>query len=144
MTHPTVDFETKHLPEKHDTIAPDDSLIRVLVRSGRGSMAHGTLPPRGVSRAITHRTVEEIWYVTEGRGQVWRKQGQREVEIDVGPGTSLSIPPGTHFQFRTVGDKPLRFIMCTMPPWPGEDEAIRVPDHWPVDLEAGVESAGDH
>jgi hypothetical protein len=23
--------------------------------------------------------------------------------------------------------------MCTMPPWPGELEAVRVPDHWLVD-----------
>jgi mannose-6-phosphate isomerase-like protein (cupin superfamily) len=82
--------------------------------------------------AVTHQTVEELWYVTEGRGQVWRKQGDYEEVVDVVPGTALTIPLGAHFQFRTVGDAPLRFVMCTMPPWPGAHEALRVPDHWPV------------
>ncbi len=67
-----------------------------------------------------------------GRGQVWRKQDGRELVVDVEPGTALTIPTGVHFQFRTTGPEPLRFVMCTMPPWPGEQEAVRVPDHWPV------------
>jgi mannose-6-phosphate isomerase-like protein (cupin superfamily) len=67
---------------------------------------------------------------------VWRKLNGREEEIEVGPGTSLSIPLGAQFQFRTVGDDPLLFIMCTMPPWRDDvEEAVRVPDHWPVDSE---------
>jgi mannose-6-phosphate isomerase-like protein (cupin superfamily) len=123
-------FATKQLGAAHDVLAPDTSEIRLLVATSRGSMAHGTLPPGRVSLAVVHRTVEEVWYVTEGRGQVWRKDGEREAVVDVGPGTALSIPVGVHFQFRTVGPEPLRFIMCTMPPWPGPHEAPRVPDHW--------------
>jgi mannose-6-phosphate isomerase-like protein (cupin superfamily) len=73
-----------------------------------------------------------MWFVVGGRGQVWRMLDDDEVVVEAGPGTSLSIPTGTHFQFRTVGDEPFQFIMCTMPPWPGADEAVRVPDHWPV------------
>src|SRR5687768_12609037 len=122
----------KQLGDRYDVLAPDTSEIRLLTSVGRGSMAHGTLPPGGVSLAVAHRTVEELWYVTEGHGQVWRKLGDEESVIDVGPGTSLTIPTGTHFQFRTVGGEPLRFVMCTMPPWPGDQEAFRVPDHWPV------------
>jgi mannose-6-phosphate isomerase-like protein (cupin superfamily) len=125
-------FETKRLPADYDDLAPDGSEIRVLGRTARGSMAHGTLPPGGVSRAIVHRTVDEIWYVVGGRAEVWRKQGEREEVVETGPGTSLTIPLGTHFQFRTLGDEPFRFVMCTIPPWPGDDEALRVPDHWPV------------
>jgi hypothetical protein len=60
MPSPAVAFETKHLPDKHDAIAPDCSLIRVLARAKNGSMAHGTLPPGQVSLAVTHRTVEEL------------------------------------------------------------------------------------
>ena len=44
----------------------------------------------------------------------------------------MTIPTGAHFQFRTTGPEPLCFVMCTMPPWPGEQEAVRVPDHWPI------------
>ena len=79
--------------------------------------------------------------MTQGRGQVWRKQGEREEVIDVGPGSSLSIPVGTHFQFRNTGWEPLCFVMCTMPPWPGPQEAVRVPDHWPVDEASGPADA---
>jgi mannose-6-phosphate isomerase-like protein (cupin superfamily) len=127
-------FATKQLPEEHDVLAPDLCQIRLLTSVSRGSMAHGTLPPGDVSLAVAHRTVEEIWYVTEGEGEVWRKQGEGPGEVvAVGPGTSLTIPLGTHFQFRATGDPPLRFIMVTMPPWPGPDEAIRVEDYWPVE-----------
>jgi mannose-6-phosphate isomerase-like protein (cupin superfamily) len=122
----------KQLGDAYDALAPDTSEIRLLVATARGSLAHGTLPPGRVSLAIAHRTVEEVWYVTEGRGQVWRKQGGREAVVDVEPGTALVIPTGTHFQFRSTGPEPLRFVMWTMPPWPGKQEAIRVPDYWPV------------
>jgi mannose-6-phosphate isomerase-like protein (cupin superfamily) len=125
-------FVTKQLGEVHDVLAPDTSEIRLLVGTTRGSLAHGTLPPDRISLAIAHRTVEEVWYVTAGRGQVWRKLDGRELVVDVEPGTALTIPTGVHFQFRTIGSEPLRFVMCTMPPWPGEQEAVRVPDHWPV------------
>jgi len=125
-------FATKQLGEAYDVLAPDASEIRLLVGMARGSLAHGTLAPGRVSLAIAHRTVEEAWYVTGGRGQVWRKQGDHEVVVDVGPGTALTIPTGVHFQFRTTGPEPLTFVMCTMPPWPGEQEAVRVPGHWPV------------
>ncbi|HEU5432436.1 MAG TPA: cupin domain-containing protein [Thermomicrobiales bacterium] len=125
-------FATKQLGAAHDAFAPDRSEIRLLVATSRGSMAHGSLPPGRPSLAIVHRTVEEVWYVTEGRGQIWRKQGDHEATVDVGPGTALTIPVGVHFQFRAVGSEPLRFVMWTMPPWPGAHEAVRVPDHWPV------------
>ncbi len=132
----TTAIATKQLGDDYDTLAPDTSEIRLLVATSRGSLAHGTLAPGRVSLAVTHRTVEEVWYVTAGRGQVWRKHGEHETVVDVAPGTALTIPIGTHFQFRTTGSEPLRFVMCTMPPWPGEQEAVRVPDHWPV-VQAG-------
>ena len=59
-----------------DAAAPDGSEIRFLIDrrhgAGRASMVHVTLPAGQVSRPVRHRTVEEIWYVLEGRGQVWR------------------------------------------------------------------------
>ena len=129
---PTAAFATRQLGEKYDVLAPDTSEIRLLVGTTRGSLAHGTLPPGRASLAIAHRTVEEVWYVTAGQGQVWRKQGDHETVVDVEAGTALTIPTGVHFQFRSTGPAPLRFVMCTMPPWPGEQEAVRVPDHWQV------------
>lgn len=124
------DFETRLTPENVDAIAPDGSEIRLLTRVDGGSMAHCTLPPGAVSLAVTHKTVEEVWYFLEGAGQVWRKQGDREEVAEARPGLSLSIPLGTHFQFRNTGTSPLRFVIVTMPPWPGDDEAQRVADYW--------------
>jgi mannose-6-phosphate isomerase-like protein (cupin superfamily) len=93
-------------------------------------MAHFELAGNQVSRAVTHRTVEEIWYFLSGRGQMWRKQGERNEIVDVSHGVSLTIPVGTHFQFRTLGTESLAAIGVTMPPWPGEGEAIPVEGVW--------------
>ena len=83
-----------------------------------------------MSLAVAHRTVEEIWFFVEGQGEVWRKHGSREEVTAVAPGVSLTIPTGVHFQFRNTGSSPLRFLCVTIPPWPGGDEAYRVPGHW--------------
>lgn len=124
-------FETKVISAFRDVLAPDGSEIRLgLPIEARGSMVHCTLPPGGVSKAVTHQTVEEIWYFVQGMGQVWRKQGERAEVEDVLPGTFVTIPLGTQFQFRNTGHDPLVFIICTMPPWPGPDEAEEVADYW--------------
>ena len=115
--------------------APDGSDIRELVAGDRASMVHCTLPPGGVSMAVCHRTVEELWFVAAGEGEVWRKLEDAETVVTVGPGSALDIPRGAHFQFRNSGPAPLVIVIATTPPWPGPDEAPRVDDHWPVDGE---------
>ncbi len=87
-------------------------------------------PPNQATKAVTHRTVEEVWYVLHGSGQVWRKLDTAELVIDAVPGTCLTIPHGTHFQFRNPGAEPFVVLIATAPPWPGADEAVPVPDHW--------------
>jgi mannose-6-phosphate isomerase-like protein (cupin superfamily) len=123
---------TSRLPAAYDVLAPDGSEIRLLAATARASMVHCTLPTGGVSRAVAHRTVEEIWHVIEGAGEVWRAFDGQETTVAVQTGTSLTIPTGAHFQFRTLGPTPLRIVIATMPPWPGPDEARRVADHWPA------------
>ena len=93
-------------------------------------MAEFELSPGRVSAAITHRTVEEIWYVLSGRGEMWRRQGSRDETVALEPGVCLTIPNGTHFQFRALGDTALRVLGVTMPPWPGADEAVVVNGAW--------------
>ena len=125
-----TDFSTKHLPSQQDTVAPDGSDVRLLLGLKEGSMIHFKLAPNRTSKAVTHRTVDEIWYFVAGRGQVWRKQNGHAAVVDVYPGVSLTIPLGTQFQFRSFGDKPLAAIAVTMPPWPGEGEGIIVKGEW--------------
>ena len=126
-------FDTKTVPAEVDVLAPDGSEIRLLGTLPGGSLVHCALPAGRVSLTVTHRTVEEFWFILAGRGQVWRKQGEREEVTEVEPGMALTIPLGTHFQFRSERDAPLDFVIVTMPAWPGNHEAVRVRDHWPVD-----------
>ena len=89
-------------------------------------MCHCTLPLGGVSKPVTHSTVEEIWYFISGHGQVWRKLGDFEEIVEALPGCSVNIPLGVSFQFRNLEDDPLCFIIVTMPQWPGEQEVKHV------------------
>lgn len=122
-------FKTKISHDEFE-VAPDGSEIRPLLGLRGGSFTHCTLPVGGVSLAVRHRTVEEIWYFVGGEGQVWRRQGDREETVDVSPGTCLTIPLGTSFQFRNTSGEPLRFVVATMPPWPGEGEVEWVEGRW--------------
>jgi mannose-6-phosphate isomerase-like protein (cupin superfamily) len=124
------DFDTRHIADTPDAIAPDGSEVRLLCSSQHGSMAAFRLPPGAVSRAVAHRTVAEIWYFTAGHGQMWRKLGNREETTEVAPGVSITIPTGTQFQFRNDGGDALDAVAVTMPPWPGDDEAYSVPGRW--------------
>ena len=127
-------FAKMRLPVERDDIAPDQSDVRILLRLDGGGMAHFELGPGQVSRATTHNTVEEIWYFLNGRGEMWLKQDEQEEIIPVDPGVCLTIPLGTHFQFRSFGYEPLSAIGVTMPPWPGPDEAREVEGRWTATL----------
>ena len=126
-------FDTMQLPDAPDAVAPDGSDVRVLLQLGRGGMAHFELGACQVSRAVAHHGVDEIWYILHGHGQMWRRQAGREETVRLGPGTCISIPAGTHFQFRAAGGGPLTALGVTMPPWPGADEAYEVPGAWAAD-----------
>lgn len=118
-----------------DVIAPDGSAIRLLIgdahRATRASLCEVTLPAGRASRPVWHRQVEEIWYVLDGRGEVWRRPPTGEADaveperrvVAVGPGDALTIPTGWRFQFRASPEGALRFLCFTAPPWPGPDEA---------------------
>jgi mannose-6-phosphate isomerase-like protein (cupin superfamily) len=125
-----TNFDTKRLSSKRDNVAPDGSDVRILLGLQGGGMAHFELPPGQMSTAVTHRTVEEIWFFLSGRGEMWRKQEGREEIVTVEAGTCLTIPLGTQFQFRSFGDCTLAALGVTMPPWPGEGEAIVLEGKW--------------
>ncbi len=114
--------------------APDGSDVRILLGLAGGGMAHFELAPGAVAKAVTHRTVEEIWYIVAGQGEMWRAQDGREEVTALEPGLCLTIPLGTRFQFRATGDEPLAAVAITMPPWPGEDEAVFVDGKWPASV----------
>jgi mannose-6-phosphate isomerase-like protein (cupin superfamily) len=120
--------DTLSLDNAPETIAPDGSTVRPLCQiSGLGSFAHFQLELGEVASAVSHATVQEIWYIVGGAGRMWRRQQGRDPAIvGLRPGVCLTIPLGTAFQFRADSpDEPLQVVAATMPPWPAgsEDEA---------------------
>jgi mannose-6-phosphate isomerase-like protein (cupin superfamily) len=130
-------FETATLAVEPDATAPDGTAVRLLLSLRGGSMAHFELPAGAVSHAVTHRTVEEIWFIVSGRGAIWRRQGGLERIEALSPGASLTIPLGTAFQFRAEAGAPLSFVAITMPPWPGAGEAPPAAGPWAPTVAAG-------
>ena len=130
MTEESVIPPVGRRAESPDTLAPDGSEIRLLLgateAATKASLVEVTLGAGQVSRPVRHRNVEELWYVLEGFGRVWRCPPGHDPAsadpVDVGPGDALVIPTGWSFQF-AAGDSALTFLCFTSPPWPGEDEA---------------------
>ena len=50
--------------------------------------------------------------------------------VPVEPGVCITIPLGTRFQLRSVGNEPLVAVGVTIPTWPGQDEATVVSGEW--------------
>jgi mannose-6-phosphate isomerase-like protein (cupin superfamily) len=142
--------ESARLSIEPDAIAPDGSDVRVLVGGRGGSMAHFTLGPGETSVAVAHRTLDELWYFTAGRGQMWRRSEAtgESACVDVEPGVAISIPANTHFQFRSFDPDPLCAIGVTMPPWPGigdlagRGEVYFVEGPWAPTVKPGIDPAG--
>ncbi|MEV7773685.1 hypothetical protein [Kitasatospora sp. NPDC086791] len=121
-------FGTADLGDTPVVTAPDGAEVHpLLVLEGRGSLAVFALAPGRVTHAVSHATVEELWLVTAGSGELWRRQDGREEAVRLAPGTAASVPLGTAFQFRADEDSdgPLRITAVTMPPWPGTDGEAR-------------------
>ena len=131
---PSTPWDAKQIGEAPLVTAPDGSEARVLCAMARGSMIRFSLKPNVVSQAVAHGTVEEIWYVTAGRGQLWRRFGDQEEVVELSPGLSATIPTGVSFQFRNDGATLLEIIAVTMPPWPGGGEAYPVAGKWEASI----------
>jgi mannose-6-phosphate isomerase-like protein (cupin superfamily) len=130
-------LDTKKLPAQRDAVAPDGCDVRVLLGVAGGGVAHFELAPGETSVAVAHRTVEEVWYFLHGRGEMWRRLGEREEVVEVGPNVCIAILVGTEFQFRSFGDEPLSAVAVTMPPWPGAGEATVIDGPWDPSVEPG-------
>jgi mannose-6-phosphate isomerase-like protein (cupin superfamily) len=123
-------FETTRVSDAAEELAPDGSRVRPLISLAPGGMAQFELEAGQISKAVMHRSVEEIWLVLSGRGQIWRQNAAKESIVDLEAGVCVSIPVHTAFQFRCSGAKSLRIAAVTMPPWPGGDEAVQVAGKW--------------
>jgi mannose-6-phosphate isomerase-like protein (cupin superfamily) len=130
-------FQTKPLPANRDAVAPDGSDVRVLLQVRGGGLAHFALAAGQTSVAVRHRSVEEIWYFLSGRGEMWRQAGEDEEVVPVSSAVCVTIPLGTAFQFRAIGEESLTAIGATIPPWPGANEAVIVSGRWEPTVQPG-------
>jgi len=106
-----------------DYLAPDNSEIRLLKDGSNGGLCECTLGPGAVTKPVSHKVVEEAWYVVSGNGKLWRQLKGKSTEINIKAGDSVLIPFGTEFQFTAGKKQPLVMLLATMPPWGAEIEA---------------------
>ncbi len=111
--------------------APDGSSVELLQRTAFASQCLCSLPASAVSKAVRHRSVEELWYVVAGTGELWL-EGTGNIRLAAG--VSARIETGRGFQFRADADETLRIHITTLPPWPGDAEAETVTGPWQATL----------
>ena len=127
MTLPTLKSERSDAP---DATAPDGAEIRVLIDRPQGavrlSLAEALVKPRERTACVSHKTIEEIWYIVRGSGVFHRlsPDGGEEQTTKVAPGDALLIPTGYRFWVDNTGPDDLVFLCCDAPPWPGAEEAV--------------------
>lgn len=134
-------YQSMSLPAEPTATAPDGSRVRVLLGSPHGGLAHFEFPSGETAPAVRHKTVDEVWYILSGRGEMWLSDEGRDDVVELRAGTCISIPVGTTFQVRTHRPVSLCAVGATMPPWPGPHEALVVAGRWQPTLAPGEHSA---
>ena len=127
-------FETKRAGPAPDATAPDGTEVRILCGVSRGGLRcfhYHRVPSPGRSRTGPSTSCGMSSRAAAGYGA--SSATARGLWILM-RGLSLSLPTGTHFQFRCDGPEPLTILGATMPPWPGPHEAHAVAGIWPATL----------
>jgi mannose-6-phosphate isomerase-like protein (cupin superfamily) len=82
------------------------------------SLAEETLLPGQEVTPHAHQTIEEIYYIVEGRGLMTVGDEQREVSA----GDAVFIPPHHRHTLKNTGTEPIRLILVCGPAFFYEDE----------------------
>lgn len=117
-----MSIRSQTIPENYEHISPAGAEVRLIMGNSTADLAHCTLRKGKISKAVTHKTVNEFWHVVSGAGAIWRRTGNQEEITTLEPGVTIDIPLGTEFQYRSTENSDLAFLCFTMPPWPGHDE----------------------
>lgn len=84
------------------------------------SLAEALIPAGGATLLHLHRTSEELYHVTSGRGRM--TLGQDEFEIT--GGDTILIPPGTPHRVACLGPEPLKLLCACSPAYRHDDTEI--------------------
>jgi mannose-6-phosphate isomerase-like protein (cupin superfamily) len=84
------------------------------------SLAEATIPVGGATTEHYHRTTEELYLVSAGRGRLVIDGEERLV----GEGDCALIPPGARHKLFNVGEQPLRVVCACAPAYSDEDTCL--------------------
>ncbi len=84
------------------------------------SLAEATVPAGGATTAHYHRTTEELYLITAGRGLLVLDGAERVLN----EGDCALIPPGAVHRIFNVGDMPLRIVCACAPAYSDEDTVL--------------------
>lgn len=103
-------------------VTKDGSVIRELMHpsvhgNNRQSLAEATIPAGGKTLRHVHDQTEEIYHITAGHGVM----GLGEECLDVQPGDTICIPPGTAHYVENTGHADLKILCCCAPAYSHED-----------------------
>jgi mannose-6-phosphate isomerase-like protein (cupin superfamily) len=115
-------MEVRSLERAEPFVTADGSTIRELhglvTSSAKGqSLAEATLEPGQATVRHYHGETEEIYFLTEGHGEIELDGERRGVEA----GDAILIPAGAWHQIRALGEGQLRLLCCCAPPYRHED-----------------------
>jgi mannose-6-phosphate isomerase-like protein (cupin superfamily) len=118
-------MDIKNLNEVPSFITADGSEIRELLAHRNSairnqSLAEARIPVGSATKEHYHPKCEEIYYITQGTGQM-RIEGELR---DVKPGDAIAIPPGLKHKIWNTGADVLHLLCCCAPCYEHTDTII--------------------
>ena len=99
----------------------DGSEVREYANTDEQSLAEAIVPPGGATAAHFHRTSEELYLFTAGRGSM--RLGEETFEV--GAGDCVTIPPGVEHKLWSERDgEALVLLCCCSPPYSHDDTVL--------------------
>jgi mannose-6-phosphate isomerase-like protein (cupin superfamily) len=115
-------WETQRLAECPTRAAPAAAFtIAILPSFPEGEIAHATAIPDQIAGSARVQGLAELFYVIEGRGQLWRASGNVETVTELEPGVCVTITPGIEYQFRATRHPMTSLVATTARFDPGEN-----------------------
>ncbi len=93
---------------------------RVSLPARNQSLAEATVPVGGATTEHFHRTTEELYLVTAGRGRLVIDGEAREIAA----GDCALIAPGARHKLFNIGEQPLRVVCACAPAYSDEDTCL--------------------
>ena len=106
-------------------ITKDGSIIREMMHPAvhgnrEQSLAEAIVPPGGATVPHCHSRSEEIYHFTAGDGLM--RLGEEEFAVTAGD--TVCIPPGIPHSLNNPGQRELRLLCCSSPPYADEDTEL--------------------